>query len=186
MNSLHIIEFCEGWLTKATTCDNTTINGVFDRYFTLFVTYNALYNHVTRVLVENGSLRKRKYRDKESATDNVVKFLGSGPLYATIQTNIDHVNSITSRLNHNGFYLHSKQDDDSPDYERDRILKYSICSTNPKESSKATLTLLYQLRCNLFHGEKVYHMNQINILGPANSILHPIIYAILSKLHNIP
>lgn len=182
MDTAHIIDFCSGWLSKADTYDNTSLNGVFDRYFTLFVTYNALYNHVTRQLAESGKLSKKQHGDKNSATQNMVTFYGADNLYDIIQGREECLRSIVSRLKHNGFYLHSKKSDGSPDYERDDILKKDICSTRKQASALATLVLLYQLRCNLFHGEKEYHMNQIDILGPANILLHMIVCAFIDKL----
>ena len=180
----HIISFCNDWLSKAESYDNTTLNGVFDRYFTLFMTYNALYGHATRTLIDNGTINQKDFGDKKGATDNMIVFLGVDQLHASLQNNWSSVMAIVTRLNHNGFYLYSKLRYNTPDYAKDENLKNDIQSQVPKISCHATLTLLYQLRCNLFHGQKSYHMNQIDILGPANTVLIGIIYTILNKLQN--
>ena len=54
--------FCRRWIEKADNYDDKSLDGVFDKFFSLYVAFNRLYSHLD--LRFNGGRKG----DKEQAT----------------------------------------------------------------------------------------------------------------------
>lgn len=79
-------EFYHRWNIKCNSYDNQILSDLFDKFFSLFVIYNRLYNEVTALFEINGTLdqmreegiidkKPKRVRDNKAATVCVAKFL---------------------------------------------------------------------------------------------------------------
>jgi hypothetical protein len=62
--SAEVITFVQNWRAKAETYADDEIRGAFDRFFTLYVTFNRLYAEATFRLARRGQLKlKQRFPD---------------------------------------------------------------------------------------------------------------------------
>lgn len=178
--------FCTAWLRKAERIDIEPLEGVFDRFFTLWVVFNRLYEEAGRTLVHSGHHLYRPFiarrgrhifappPDKLSATRGITTFVGKGRLRDHIFGNREAVqgleyvhNSIRSGM----FYLHENHETGEPDSEKDIVLVRKAMDG----CVESTLTLIYQARCNLFHGQKAFTESQRDLLNGMSAVLNQVI-----------
>ncbi|MCJ7646057.1 hypothetical protein MUO65_04020 [bacterium] len=178
MDGVSLKTFCEGWLTKAAGYNNSVLSDSFDKFFTIFVAYNALYNQVTRWLRKAGRIQTRKDYDYTSATVNVPSYLGHERMANLIKSNGEcrtKVTAITKLIRDRTFYIHVVNGTGEPNYAEDRKHVNRIESGSDKEFCESLLTLIYKTRCNMFHGEKAYREEQLSILNPMTYVLEFIV-----------
>ena len=70
--------FCERWLEKAAAYDEYTLDGTFDKFFSVFVAFNRLYTHF------NTCSPRPKRGDKQQATDGVLHAIGVDALFRAL------------------------------------------------------------------------------------------------------
>lgn len=180
VNRERLDQFCDAWLQKAHDSDRCVIAGVFDRFFALWIVFNRLYEEAAHILVrENDPIarrfpvrRQRLYRpppDRFSATQGVVSFCGIVTLRQALKES-PHYEDIEDALRcieRGEFHLHENYETGEPDCEEDMHLVQKSRQGDPI----ALLTLLYQARCNLFHGQKAYSESQRPLLNGMIAIL---------------
>ncbi|WP_124515893.1 hypothetical protein [Burkholderia ubonensis] len=174
INRERLDQFCDAWLQKAHDSDIHAIAGVFDRFFALWIVFNRLYEEAAHILVrENHSIARRfplrgqrLYRpppDRLSATRGVVYFCGSVTLRQALKDDrhYEDIEDALRCIERGEFHLHENYETGEPDREEDMRLVQRSRQGDPE----ALLTLLYQARCNLFHGQKAYSESQRPLLN---------------------
>ncbi len=185
MLSNELIIFCNRWLEKADKYSDDSTDEVYDKFFSLYVVYNAIYFESTLELQKKD--KKISTRDRNSAIINIPKYIGQDILYDKLIRIQTEINQIIELINNNVFHLSiNKNDHKMPNYEEDRKLIENIqkntLARNKKDKQKyneAVLTLIYETRCNMFHGQKAFEDNQMALLTPMNNILEVIIKDLL-------
>ncbi|KAA9331786.1 hypothetical protein [Adhaeribacter soli] len=187
-------EFYIRWNEKAEAYGSNTLSDCFDKFFTLFVIFNKIYNVVVIDLIEKGklsilkdqyNLKVRKRHKKEfpyeggAATTCIAYYLRSelSSLNLSIETEIHKIKVL---LINKEFQISFSYGD--PSELNDKELLNKLRSSENFEIFESMLKVLYNLRCNLFHGEKGFHPDQRMILEPAISALSKINNALISKI----
>lgn len=185
-------QFCTAWLRKSERIDLEPLEGVFDRFFTLWVVYNRLYEEAGRYLVHRRhpfyrhfiSKRGRRIHmpppDKVSATKGIVAFVGLGHLRQKIYANeraVDGLEYVNYAIQSGMFYLHENYETGEPDTERD----IKLINRAREGCIESVLILIYQARCNLFHGQKSFTESQRALLNGMSEVLTQIISCSLTK-----
>ncbi|WP_418426591.1 hypothetical protein [Alistipes sp.] len=170
-------EFIHRWNNKADLHhSDTSLSAVFDEFITRYIVYNALYKLCALKIDTKG--------DQKSATEAV---------YICLQDNISEIipllDSQIHLLHHNirkgNFQIHIGLF--SRKYS-DKHLLNDMDSANEQIRFRALLRCIYQLRCNLFHGNKNFEYRQVVLLKPATEclrILNNQLYDILSQKYTI-
>ncbi|OOE82801.1 hypothetical protein BZG72_07295 [Salinivibrio sp. PR6] len=197
LNFRALESFCTAWLRKAERIDTEPLEGVFDRFFTLWVVFNRLYEEAGRTLAHRGHpiyrsfIKRRGPRvfapppDKISATKGITVFVGHHRLRAHIQGDAEAMRGleyIHDAIRNGMLYLHENHETGEPDTEKDLVLVDKAIGG----CVKSTLTLIYQARCNLFHGQKAFTEAQRELLIGMSSILIQVIecsfYAVAERV----
>lgn len=202
--------FCERWLRKANayryprpaapysrlgvTSDKLTapsdpnnLANSFDRFTSLYVAFNRVYTEVGKVLIAEkrvDSPSRGPYAplpDKKSATVYVTDYYGEDNLRDEILEN--HacqraVDELVQLIQERRFYLHENYQTGEPNVREDKKLARKAEKYEPK----AILELIYQARCNLFHGAKAFEERQRVLLDNMSTILEFVTSRILERL----
>jgi len=193
-------ELVKRWLSKAESYANeelTSLNGrlsfsrggkledSFDKFFSLYVAYNALYFEGTRFLISQNIPIEGK-GDKASATKNIPIYVGQKELYEELikyKSDIEVIIASTDK-----FYFATQRDNITPDFDKDNELISKIENSfnlteieKQKEFNIALLELIYYVRCNMFHGKKEFDEVQKDFLDSINNVLEMIVRYILDN-----
>lgn len=159
----------------------------FDRFTSLYVAYNRVYTEVGKLLIAKDRVRpprRGRYAplpDRRSATEYVVNYYGADRLRDEILQ--DHpcrqaVDTLAQLISEHHFYLHEDYRSGIPDLERDADLARRAADYDVY----AVLELIYQARCNLFHGAKSFEERQRAILETMSTILRFVAVKVLAQL----
>jgi hypothetical protein len=201
--------FCNSWLHKAkvygrprvssffrragrttdVNCaeDVDTLSRCFDRFTSLFVVFNRLYTEAGKLLIQRGVVNppaRRRFAplpDRESATEHIVTFYGEDRLKDEISGDKKcrkAVDTLVQLIRDRSFYLHEDYTTGLPDTDRDLRAANEASSYEPQ----AILSLIYQARCNLFHGEKDFEERQRVLLDNMSIVLEFIVLKVLTRL----
>ena len=184
-------DFCKRWYDKSksysidfdTLDDTEKLKRVFDQFFSFWVLYNCLYNEFCDTSTS----------DRTKAIDGVFDLIHANINNEQKQTIIVLCTKIKSiktvcRLN---FYsnrslssnvIRRRQRNSSTrrtlpaervscKFFNDEQLIQGLDNSDINEKLQAALVALYQIRCNLFHGDKSFTNNQINVLKPLIELL---------------
>ena len=178
---------CKRWLGKANKYGDAT-EDVFDKFFSLYVIYNAIYFEVTMELINSQKISNKRRGDRVSETKNIPEYIGQNNLSERLLSHTDDIKKIIDLIKNETFYISTKNDNVAPDYEKDQEFIDDIETfyalknrTNQKRFNEALLSLIYGARCNMFHGKKDLQSKQIDLLVSMNSILLVIITTLLEK-----
>tara|TARA_B100000749_G_C18008522_1_gene294257 strand:- start:215 stop:448 length:234 start_codon:yes stop_codon:yes gene_type:complete len=72
----------------------------------------------------------------------------------------------------------------NPERDKDLELLSKMEANHTDRKIKAIADFIYSIRCNVFHAQKGYVQNQINVLNPVNTILIKLIELLFDKLKN--
>jgi hypothetical protein len=194
INLERLEEFCEAWVAKANEADTRHIAGVFDRFFALWIVYNRLYEEAARTLAHEDHPWARRFSrwrnqpfapppDRASATQGIVFFCGRRELVAAIAQDDGCRRALEEALcamDSGLLFLHEDYQTGDPDHDRDRELVERARNDNPE----ALLALVYQARCNLFHGQKAYSEVQRPLLEGMIAVLVVTIEQARASLRN--
>ena len=185
MVSANFDHFCEDWLRKANLCNETSIDGCYDKFFTLFVVFNRLYAESTFELARRGLIRiqpNRPLPDRRGATEYTLQLIGSVAFAELHRIYLFTPVSIIATLIESGQFsikLSNPNGDSQPDKDR-KLLLALRSSGNTRDL--AILDLIYSIRCNLFHGHKEFQQVQSELLRPAIEILNHVIQSLRHEL----
>ena len=193
-------ELVKRWLSKAESYANeelTSLNGrlsfsrggkledSFDKFFSLYVAYNALYFEGTRYLLSQ-NIKIEGNGDKASATKNIPIYIGQKELYEELIKYKDDIKVIIESTDK--FYFSTKRDNITPDFDKDKKLINKIKNSfnlteieKQKEFNVALLELIYYVRCNMFHGKKEFDEIQKDFLDSVSNVLKMIIEYMLNN-----
>jgi hypothetical protein len=178
MDNYNLIKFCDRWLNNHEQYDLNNLDHCFDKFFRLYVVYNALY-------VEAKNQLKYKGGDQISATHYVVEYLGAGNLLNKLINDInsnDAIEKMKQIIGEKKFYISFDMVSEKYSRTADINLLKKLESTSPQDKAKAILEIIYHTRCNMFHGRKDYVPAQIETLKPLIVILEKVINILYKKI----
>ena len=169
--------FCQRWINKASTYQEDELEDLFDKFFTLFVAYNRIYSVAAKILRSRMPPDRHGFRligDRNEATYVMAIFITQlrfSECVSQFPTVAGACHTISDLLQHRMFFLHSNRQTNEPDWSRDQILSEGLS----KLRLKSILDCLYQIRCNIFHGEKEFADRQRQLLVPAITLLESVL-----------
>lgn len=183
-------QFYARWRQKATAYQSDSLADHFDKFFTLYVIYNRIYNVIVAMLSEDGQLdvlrqqgkidkRKKEPDDNKAATICVAHFLRQD-LPQVITANAKSIEDLKSIIHDRLFNIDLRYG--QPQRNKDLALLAGLESNNHILIVEALLTILYKIRCNVFHAEKGYNDEQILILEPCNNCLLDLVDRLIQKI----
>ncbi|WP_186038789.1 hypothetical protein [Burkholderia gladioli] len=172
MDTYAINSFCERWVRKASNYESGDLEDLFDRFFTLFVPFNRFYSACAELYrAPLPPFAARRFTgDRNEATEVMARLIPQGRFDEIIADDLsvgEACECIARLLEQRRFYLHSVRESREPDYARDLELAAGL----RRHSVRQVLQCLYQIRCNIFHGEKEFSPRQSELLVPANVLL---------------
>ena len=185
MLSPELDRFCNQWLAKSARYRETSVQGCYDKFFTLFVVFNRLYAEATFELARRGEIRlqpNRPLSDKKGATEYTLKMIGIGQLQNLYETRLsDHVQEIGRLIEAERFNIKLSVPNGERQRNKDLVLLAGLRSTGERRLL-AILDLVYSVRCNMFHGHKAFRPIQVALLRPTIAILTAVIGALRQSL----
>lgn len=184
MDIYAIERFCDRWIDKADAYRTDYLEDLFDRFFTLFVAYNRFYSAAAELFRANLDPRQAKLLqgDRREAT-NVMARLITQSRFTDAMKGVpaidDACQAISTLLENHQFFLHNIRGTKEPDLARDE----KIADGLRKHNLLAVLECLYQIRCNIFHGEKDFAPRQAELLAPAITLLEAVVSLSREALH---
>jgi len=178
--------FCDRWFDKANSYPND-LTGNFDKFTSLYVAYNRVYTEVGKVLIAQGKVNpssQGQYAplpDRKSATFHIVDYYGESDLRNELANDPcckQAVETLAKLILEKRFYLHVNYQTGNPDSARDTKLAKKAQKYQPK----SVLELIYQARCNLFHGAKRFEDHQHRLLYNMSIIVKFVTQKALEKL----
>jgi hypothetical protein len=167
----YFTDFYTNWTGKANRIVGDNLSNVYDKYMTLFVIYNNLYNQIPDKLISNGIAVPNKIFDNKAATQMVVQFLGANAVLSELVADnlMADVDSIISLIEQETFHIKINHGQ----YDRNEDLKilWELRSTNEQKKTIAILKVVYHVRWNIFHGNKDFQEYQRLIVEPLTRIL---------------
>lgn len=176
--------FCQRWLEKADVYDRADLAGSFDAFFSVFVAYNALYTEVATRLMSSGMVNRSQQWDHIKATVHVALYLGPTQMANEIREDPkgrESVHEIVQLIKNGTFYIHIKRG--SPDRVKDSACIKGIEEGSEKEYCESILKLIYQTRCNMFHGSKGFVPKQPELLNPMTKVLRSVVRMLITSLN---
>lgn len=167
------------WINKCQNYRGDRLSDYYDIFFSRFVTFNSLYNTIIYTKENLGLLKRKtdkKHKikergDKEKAITLMSKELTDSQLDILLEKSeiITCVANLISILESKKFVITHKAGRQFP--EDDLLMLTKLKHIDKKVRYIGILELLYNIRCNLFHGSKGYEHDQIELLKPINEIL---------------
>lgn len=172
MENPELTQFVNNWLEKADSYRSTDLCSVFDRFFSLFVPFNTLYQEAANHLIAQQRIKAQSATDSQSATKHVVTLIGASQLKdCLIEKCQSDINEVVTLIEDGTFYINTHRGSGLPDHATDKEQIRNIRSGDAEKYCLGILQLIYKTRCNMFHGGKGFHHIQLQILRPMNAIL---------------
>lgn len=180
--TLSTYTFCQRWISKARRYENeSSLDQAFDKFFTLFVVFNRQYSLAAYKVGHNHRI------ERDDATISFPEWVGNDRIWMTLntETGSKDMDDLRQLVRPDGpFFLYLRRPTRSPDNERNRDLYERLGQTEPVVAVPAVMEYLYQVRCNIFHGSKVFEERQLQILIPAIRCLERIINLGMARLQD--
>lgn len=88
------------------------------------------------------------------------------------------IDTLVDLIENSHFHLHEDYETGVPDLDRDRRLAHMAAKYDPQ----SILELIYQARCNLFHGTKAFENRQKILLDNMSAVVEFVTYRVLMQL----
>ena len=187
---------CNRWKEKASKYDASDTHSLFDKYFSLYVVFNALYAETAAYLHRKDIDEKRggyklqegSFPDKNAATQYVLNLLKAKSLMQSLEDNtetnlaIEEIKKLLTPQNSHHFWICLDPVFGEPQENEDQKLLQALSSSNAHHRAEAILKIIYQVRCNMFHGRKSVEPIQKQLLLPLIVLLEKIIEKLYQKL----
>lgn len=184
------------WWEKANQYDTENVHQLFDKFFSLYVVYNALYveaaAHLKRKAISKGKdaykVNDDRFPDEAAATKYVLDIIGSKSLLDMLKNNnktkaaIEQLKMVIDEENYIHFWICLDPIWGEPQPEKDKEILKLLKSSSSDEQARAILTVIYQVRCNMFHGRKGVDPVQRELLLPIITILEQVTARLYEKL----
>lgn len=164
--------FCQRWQDKANLYRGVEVADWFDKFFTLWVLFNALYTEVAWRTGNEG------IADDVAGQDNLLHYLGARAFIEELRRDRDVVEALTqiqTFLHDHVYYFKLDRKTGARQPKEDERLLNDFRSNGTNGQGKAILEALYSIRCNLFHGHKAFDPGQVDLLRPITVILKSVI-----------
>ena len=196
----------EHWTIKSQSYNNEYLFEVVDKFFTLFVLYNAVYIEAYNYLSKNDKYKEdeaynclsdtdkrkednayKKGNDEFMAIGSSIKFLNCASVLEKLQesnTSKDAFNYIKQKFTKNNKYrlkICFKKTGEHLSTNDLQIIN-NLHSDKPEEVLEGVLTLIYKTRCNMFHARKELDVVQKSWLNPLSNIICVIVIAMYERL----
>jgi hypothetical protein len=186
MLSPELERFCTEWVARADQYPDMSVEGCYDRFFSLFVVFNRLYAEATFELARRGSIRLRPGRplpDREGATNHTFELIGATNFQDLCDTRLaGNIRDIAELVDEGQFFIKLSTPDGNPQPDKDRALVAALRSSGEVQAL-AVLDLVYTVRCNLFHGDKAFRPIQAELLRPTIAVLSGVIESLHEALN---
>ncbi|MGU9937947.1 hypothetical protein ACNFNZ_05125 [Empedobacter brevis] len=175
--------YIETWKTKISNYKGNELLTLFDKYTALYTLYNRLYNESFKIMKTSNSLEKERYSDFEKATKLVVQFNDSNDIIKQLEknSNINDMKKIVELIRNDIFHINLADGVSQKDI--DILLMNNLESSEKDIKAQAVLSTIYNVRCNMQHGEKHFEEHQRMILVPLINILESIVNLQIIKLN---
>ncbi|HZH70699.1 MAG TPA: hypothetical protein VFD80_09630 [Flavobacteriaceae bacterium] len=175
--------YIETWTKKISSYTGDDLGTLFDKYTALFTLYNRLYNESYRQMKQNGQLTKPGHSDREKATKLVVQFNSAVDLINRLKekNNFEDIEIIADLIRKDIFHINLA--DGVSKKNIDIELMKNLESENPTTKAQAAVSAIYNVRCNIQHGEKHFEEHQRLLLEPLIRILETIVEIQMDKLN---
>jgi len=165
------------WATKCSSHQTNSLADYYDLFIARFICYNALYN---AIVDEKGGPQG----DFQRATKEMASYSGNQRLESLMEQNrLEAIKEgLIDILDSKAFNFTLKKKTRDPDPASDQKILANL--NNPATMLLGILELMYQVRCNLFHGSKGYEEVQKAILKPLSEFLLlfvPVLFDSFSK-----
>lgn len=180
------LDFFTRWLGKADAIKDEMVGSLIDKYVTLFINYNFLYNTLPLKISLRDGTPRNDVGDKEGSTKLVLRFVEAQAVadYLTrkgLELQIDQVaRVIENRL------FNIKLKNGIPQPKTDAQLATNLRAVAPDTKILALLETLYYVRCNIVHGEKALHQYQEMLLMPCIQLLRAIVVLVSRDVQRMP
>lgn len=171
------------WYEKCMSYKGDKLSDYYDIFFSRFVTFNALYNTLTYTKESFGLLNKKENRKKElierGDREKAVTITGkhfSNPELEKFFNEFEvlkNIDLLTKIIDSKKFIITHKAGQQLP--ANDLLILEKLKNKDNRKRIIGVLELLYNVRCNLFHGSKGYEQNQIELLVPLNEIIFHVV-----------
>lgn len=176
-------DYIRTWTNKISSYKGDDLGTLFDKYTALFTLYNRLYNESYSLMKANGHLSKSRNSDFERATILVVEFISAIEIIDRMKenNNFDDIVSIANLIRNDIFHINLAEGISRKDF--DIELMNNLESDESTIQAQAALSTIYNVRCNMQHGEKHFEEHQRMLLEPLIRILDTIIELQIEKLN---
>ncbi|PZO38538.1 MAG: hypothetical protein DCF17_14585 [Shackletoniella antarctica] len=189
---------CKRWREKAQQYEIEDTHQLFDKFFSLYVAYNALYAETAAYLHRKAiSEGKKEYKldnesfpDKQAAIEYVLGLMKSKNLMQSLEKTestkqaIEQLKVLMSKQSSLHFWICLDPVFGKPQEDKDEELNKMLNSPSTDERARAILGIIYQVRCNMFHGRKSVSPVQGQLLIPLIVLLEKIIDKLYQKLES--
>jgi|ERR1035437_2395219 hypothetical protein len=186
MLSPELERFVRDWLSNADDCSDTSVDGCYDKFFTLFVVFNRLYAEATFELARRGTINlppNRPLPDRNGATTYTFQLIGATDFEDLYDNRLArNVGEIAALIDEERFFIKLSVPDGDRQRDKDLDLLARLRSSGETQAL-AVLDLIYSIRCNLFHGDKAFEPIQTELLRPAIAVLSGVIESLHKALN---
>lgn len=174
-------DFYARWLQKADKITDGDIASLIDKYVTLFINYNFLYNLVPQKKAQETGNAREDIGDRAGATTFTINFLGAVVIseYVTQNCLDEQIEQLADAMPHFNIELIKG----TPQPKRDEVLIKGLRSEDAGTKILSLMKVLYSIRCNIVHGEKGLHQYQEMLLLPAIQLLRGIIPLVYDRVN---
>jgi len=161
------IDIAKRWFEKAQRNSNQDdIEEVMDKFFSLYVSYNAIYSQL-------GS------GDRNCATTKMGEYLEREDIRILDNCKND-IKELIKPIEEGSFYIYGNES--TLDYKNDEQIleKINEFINDDIRNYKSVLNFIYGLRCNMFHGSKDIIAEQKSLLNPANKVLEKLVERLIN------
>lgn len=175
-------EYIKTWTNKISSYVNDDLETLFDKYTALFTLYNRLYNESFKQMKVNDQLTKQRYSDFEKATKMIVEFNSADDIIDRLNANgnFDDISTVADLIRKDIFHINLADGVSQKDV--DIELMKNLESDKSDIKAQAAVSSIYNVRCNIQHGEKHFEEHQRMLLEPLIRILETIVELQIEKL----
>lgn len=173
-------DFYHRWLQKADLIHGNDVANLIDKYISLFIIYNFLYNIVPVERHRREGGRREYVRDREGATSYMIGFVGAVDLNAYLEG--QGMGVVVDQLIDAMPHFNVVLDKGQPKKRQDERLIAELGAANEATRMLALTKTLYYIRCNIVHGEKGLQQYQELLLVPAIALLRTIVVYLYDRL----
>jgi hypothetical protein len=145
--------FVGRWLSKAEHYNCNDLSQLFDKFFTLYVVYNALYDEAFDRLISAKRVKAIDRAEERRAIAHVATFLDSDQLAPQLRLHKKELSQVEKIVQGKIFYFSVTKPPRKPNFKRDQQLCSQLRSQDSTEFCESVLTFIYRTRCNMFHGK---------------------------------